>query len=263
MVVNGNLGTGVAVAGAFSLVRFRSMPGTSREIASIFISMGMGLANGMGYVGISCILLLMVCIITLIISYIQSKAVNDRELKITIAENMDYDTAFDEVKVVILGQDPYHGPNQAHGLAFSVKPEVAIPPSLLNMYKELANDIPGFQMPNHGYLVKWAEQGALLLNTVLTVERGMAHSHAKFGWEVFTDQVIAALNEHREKVVFLLWGSHAQKKGQFIDRNRHYVLTAPHPSPLSAHRGFLGCHHFSKTNEYLKQNGLSEIDWQV
>ena len=118
-------------------------------------------------------------------------------------------------------------------------------------------------MPNHGYLVKWAEQGALLLNTVLTVERGMAHSHAKFGWEVFTDQVIAALNEHREKVVFLLWGSHAQKKGQFIDRNRHYVLTAPHPSPLSAHRGFLGCHHFSKTNEYLKQNGLSEIDWQV
>ena len=172
-------------------------------------------------------------------------------------------TAFDEVKVVILGQDPYHGPNQAHGLAFSVKPEVAIPPSLLNMYKELANDIPGFQMPNHGYLVKWAEQGVLLLNTVLTVERGMAHSHAKFGWEIFTDQVIAALNEHREKVVFLLWGSHAQKKGQFIDRNRHYVLTATHPSPLSAHRGFLGCHHFSKTNEYLKQNSLTEIDWQV
>ena len=144
-----------------------------------------------------------------------------------------------------------------------MKPEVAIPPSLLNMYKELANDIPGFHMPNHGYLVKWAEQGVLLLNTVLTVERGIAHSHAKFGWEVFTDQVIAALNEHREKVVFLLWGSHAQKKGQFIDRNRHYVLTAPHPSPLSAHRGFLGCHHFSKTNEYLKQNGLTEIDWQV
>ena len=172
-------------------------------------------------------------------------------------------TPFESVKVVILGQDPYHGPNQAHGLAFSVKPEVAIPPSLLNMYKELANDIPGFHMPNHGYLVKWAEQGVLLLNTVLTVERGIAHSHAKFGWEVFTDQVIAALNEHREKVVFLLWGSHAQKKGQFIDRNRHYVLTAPHPSPLSAHRGFLGCHHFSKTNEYLKQNGLTEIDWQV
>ena len=172
-------------------------------------------------------------------------------------------TPFESVKVVILGQDPYHGPNQAHGLAFSVKPEVAIPPSLLNMYKELANDIPGFQMPNHGYLVKWAEQGVLLLNTVLTVERGMAHSHAKFGWEIFTDQVIAALNEHREKIVFLLWGSHAQKKGQFIDRNRHHVLTAPHPSPLSAHRGFLGCHHFSKTNEYLKQNGLTEIDWQV
>ena len=123
---------------------------------------------------------------------------------------------FDEVKVVILGQDPYHGPNQAHGLAFSVKPEVAIPPSLLNMYKELANDIPGFQMPNHGYLVKWAEQGVLLLNTVLTVERGMAHSHAKFGWEVFTDQVIAALNEHREKVVFYFGEAMRRKKGNLL-----------------------------------------------
>ncbi|HHF1628311.1 TPA: uracil-DNA glycosylase [Haemophilus influenzae] len=172
-------------------------------------------------------------------------------------------TAFEDLKVVILGQDPYHGANQAHGLAFSVKPEVAIPPSLLNMYKELTQDISGFQMPSHGYLVKWAEQGVLLLNTVLTVERGMAHSHANLGWERFTDKVIAVLNEHREKLVFLLWGSHAQKKGQIIDRTRHLVLTAPHPSPLSAHRGFFGCRHFSKTNSYLESNGMKPIDWQI
>lgn len=172
-------------------------------------------------------------------------------------------TAFEDVKVVILGQDPYHGPNQAHGLAFSVKPEVAIPPSLLNIYKELSQDIPGFHMPSHGYLVKWAEQGVLLLNTVLTVERGLAHSHANLGWETFTDRVIEALNTHREHLVFLLWGSHAQKKGKMIDRNRHLVLTAPHPSPLSAHRGFLGCHHFSQTNDYLKKQGYTEIDWQI
>ena len=172
-------------------------------------------------------------------------------------------TAFDDVKVVILGQDPYHGPNQAHGLAFSVKPEVAIPPSLLNMYKELAQDIAGFHMPTNGYLVKWAEQGVLLLNTVLTVERGLAHSHANLGWETFTDRVVAALNKHRENLVFLLWGSHAQKKGQMIDRTRHLVLTAPHPSPLSAHRGFFGCHHFSQTNDYLKAQGQQAIDWQI
>ena len=172
-------------------------------------------------------------------------------------------TAFDEVKVVILGQDPYHGPNQAHGLAFSVKPEVAIPPSLLNMYKELANDIPGFQMPNHGYLVKWAEQGVLLLNTVLTVERGMAHSHAKFGWEIFTDQVIAALNEHREKVVFLLWGRPAQNKKPMLTNPKHLILEAPHPSPLSAYRGFFGCRHFSQANEFLRFHELEPIDWQI
>ncbi|HHF6090728.1 TPA: uracil-DNA glycosylase, partial [Haemophilus influenzae] len=172
-------------------------------------------------------------------------------------------TAFEDVQVVILGQDPYHGANQAHGLAFSVKPEVAIPPSLLNIYKELTQDISGFQMPSNGYLVKWAEQGVLLLNTVLTVERGMAHSHANLGWERFTDKVIAVLNEHREKLVFLLWGSHAQKKGQIIDRTRHFVLTAPHPSPLSAHRGFFGCRHFSKTNSYLESNGMKPIDWQI
>ncbi|OOF71055.1 uracil-DNA glycosylase [Rodentibacter caecimuris] len=172
-------------------------------------------------------------------------------------------TQFCDVKVVILGQDPYHGPNQAHGLAFSVKPEVAIPPSLVNMYKELSTDIPGFQIPTHGYLVKWAEQGVLLLNTVLTVERGLAHSHANLGWETFTDHVIAALNKYRENLVFLLWGSHAQKKGQMINRSRHCVLTAPHPSPLSAHRGFFGCQHFSKANQYLQEKGVSAIDWQI
>ena len=172
-------------------------------------------------------------------------------------------TEFEQVKVVILGQDPYHGPNQAHGLAFSVKPGVAVPPSLVNMYKELAADIEGFRIPNHGYLVPWAQQGVLLLNTVLTVEQGKAHSHANFGWETFTDRVIAALNGQRDNVVFLLWGSHAQKKGQYIDRGRHFVLSAPHPSPLSAHRGFFGCRHFSKTNDYLRRHNIDEINWQL
>ena len=172
-------------------------------------------------------------------------------------------TEFEAVKVVILGQDPYHGPNQAHGLAFSVKPPVAPPPSLVNIYKELAQDIPNFQIPHHGYLVDWAKQGVLLLNTVLTVEQGQAHSHANFGWETFTDKVIEQLNLHRENLVFLLWGSHAQKKGQFIDQNRHFVLRAPHPSPLSAHRGFFGCHHFSQANHYLESKGLSPIQWQL
>lgn len=171
-------------------------------------------------------------------------------------------TPFEQVKVVILGQDPYHGPNQAHGLCFSVLPGVPVPPSLVNMYKELAQDITGFQIPQHGYLKSWADQGVLLLNTVLTVERGQAHSHAKLGWETFTDRVIAAVNEHRQGVVFLLWGAHAQKKGRIIDRQRHHVLTAPHPSPLSAHRGFLGCRHFSQTNQLLAQQNLAAIDWQ-
>lgn len=171
-------------------------------------------------------------------------------------------TPFEQVKVVILGQDPYHGPNQAHGLCFSVLPGVPVPPSLVNMYKELAQDIEGFQIPQHGYLKSWADQGVLLLNTVLTVERGQAHSHAKLGWETFTDRVIAAVNEHRQGVVFLLWGAHAQKKGRIIDRQRHHVLTAPHPSPLSAHRGFLGCRHFSQTNQLLAQQNLPAIDWQ-
>ena len=172
-------------------------------------------------------------------------------------------TEFEQVKVVILGQDPYHGPNQAHGLAFSVKPSVKIPPSLLNMYKELKNEYPDFQIPNHGYLVPWAEQGVLLLNTVLTVEQGQAHSHANFGWETFTDHVIQALNEQRENLVFLLWGSHAQRKGQFIDRTKHCVLTAVHPSPLSANRGFFGCGHFAKANDYLSSKNLSPIKWQL
>ncbi len=172
-------------------------------------------------------------------------------------------TEFDQVRVVILGQDPYHGPQQAHGLCFAVQPGVATPPSLVNIYKELARDIPGFQIPPHGYLVSWAAQGVLLLNTVLTVEAGMAHSHAKLGWEQFTDRVIATLNAERSGIVFLLWGSHAQKKGQFIDRQKHHVLMAPHPSPLSAHRGFLGCGHFSETNRLLQAQGLSAIEWQL
>lgn len=171
-------------------------------------------------------------------------------------------TEFCDVKVVIIGQDPYHGPNQAHGLSFSVKPNIAPPPSLINIYKELAQDV-GFQIPQHGYLVNWAKQGVLLLNTVLTVEQGKAHSHANIGWETFTDKVIHQLNRHREKLVFLLWGSHAQKKGQVIDGTRHCILKAPHPSPLSAHRGFLGCRHFSQTNAYLKKQGIVEIEWQL
>ncbi|NIE70917.1 MULTISPECIES: uracil-DNA glycosylase [Pantoea] len=170
-------------------------------------------------------------------------------------------TELGDIKVVILGQDPYHGPNQAHGLAFSVLPGVAIPPSLLNMYKELEQDIEGFQRPQHGFLESWATQGVMLLNTVLTVEAGKAHSHARLGWETFTDTVIDAINTHREGVVFLLWGSHAQKKGSIIDAQRHHVLKAPHPSPLSAHRGFFGCRHFSQTNALLSQAGETPIDW--
>ncbi|AXX60823.1 uracil-DNA glycosylase [Vibrio vulnificus] len=172
-------------------------------------------------------------------------------------------TEFQDVKVVILGQDPYHGPNQAHGLCFSVLPGIKTPPSLVNMYKELAQDIQGFQIPAHGYLEAWAKQGVLLLNTVLTVEQGKAHSHASLGWETFTDKVIEAINQHQQGVVFLLWGSHAQKKGLFIDRHKHVVLTAPHPSPLSAHRGFLGCKHFSQANQHLLDQGKQAIDWQL
>ncbi|EIG25676.1 uracil-DNA glycosylase [Neisseria sicca] len=172
-------------------------------------------------------------------------------------------TEFGNVKVVILGQDPYHGAGQAHGLAFSVREGVAVPPSLANIYKELADDIEGFRIPQHGYLQYWAEQGVLLLNTVLTVRAGQAHSHATLGWERFTDEVVNQINQNREHVVFMLWGSHAQKKGAFIDRSRHLVLSAPHPSPLSAYRGFFGCKHFSRANAYLQEKGITPIDWQV
>lgn len=172
-------------------------------------------------------------------------------------------TPLEQVKVVILGQDPYHGPNQAHGLCFSVLPGVKTPPSLVNIYKELAQDIEGFTIPSHGYLQSWAEQGVLLLNTVLTVQEGKAHSHKHLGWEKYTDQVIKVLNEHKEGLVFLLWGAHAQKKAASIDRSKHTVLAGPHPSPLSAHRGFFGCKHFSATNEALAKQGLAEINWHL
>ncbi|WP_017091331.1 uracil-DNA glycosylase [Vibrio splendidus] len=172
-------------------------------------------------------------------------------------------TPFESVRVVILGQDPYHGANQAHGLAFSVLPGVKIPPSLRNMYKELAQDIEGFEIPSHGYLDTWASQGVLMLNTVLTVEEAKAHSHAKCGWETFTDAIIAELNQRSEPIIFLLWGAHAQKKGQAIDADKHHVLTAPHPSPLSAHRGFFGCQHFSTTNKLLSSMDQQPIDWRL
>jgi uracil-DNA glycosylase len=171
-------------------------------------------------------------------------------------------TPLDEVKVVILGQDPYHQPNQAHGLCFSVLPDVKIPPSLVNIYKELQTDL-GINSASHGYLESWAKQGVLLLNAVLTVEDSHANAHQGKGWEQFTDKVIAIVNERCEHVVFMLWGSYAQKKGAVIDSERHLVLKAPHPSPLSAHRGFLGCHHFSKANDYLIQHDKTAIDWQL
>jgi uracil-DNA glycosylase len=171
-------------------------------------------------------------------------------------------TPFKDVKVVILGQDPYHGPDQAHGLCFSVKEGIALPPSLLNIYKELYSDL-GIAPAKNGSLVHWAKQGVLLLNSVLTVVRGQAASHQGKGWEIFTDTVIEKLNNDRQGLVFLLWGAYAQKKGQIIDANRHFILKAPHPSPLSAYQGFLGCRHFSKANEYLVQQGVTPIDWQI
>ncbi|WP_273022245.1 uracil-DNA glycosylase [Rheinheimera sp.] len=172
-------------------------------------------------------------------------------------------TELDNLKVVLLGQDPYHGPNQAHGLAFSVRHGVRVPPSLQNMYKELALEYPEFVIPAHGCLEDWAKQGVLLLNTVLTVVATQANSHRHLGWEQFTDKVIAQISTHCQGIVFLLWGSHAQKKGRFIDRQRHYVLEAPHPSPLSAHRGFLGCGHFKQANELLVKQGKAPINWQL
>lgn len=172
------------------------------------------------------------------------------------------ETPFEKVKVVILGQDPYHGPGQAHGLSFSVRPGVAIPPSLQNIFKEIQNEF-GFPIPSNGYLKPWAEQGVLLLNATLTVQGGLAGSHQKKGWEKFTDKVVEVLNHERENLVFLLWGAYAQKKGEIVDRKKHLVLTSVHPSPLSAHRGFLGNGHFKMANEYLEKHGQTPIDWRV
>ena len=169
-------------------------------------------------------------------------------------------TPFEKVKVVIIGQDPYHGPGQAHGLCFSVPQGIAIPPSLKNIYKELYTDL-GLAIPNHGNLEKWAEQGVLLLNAMLTVRARQAGSHQRKGWEQFTSAAINQLNIKKEGIVFLLWGRYAQDKGRIIDPSRHYVLKAPHPSPLA--RGFNGCHHFSKTNAFLVEQGKEPIDWQV
>ena len=167
-----------------------------------------------------------------------------------------------KVRVVILGQDPYHEPGQAHGLCFSVKPGVEIPPSLRNIYQELHDDL-GCYIPDNGYLVKWAEQGVLLLNTVLTVRAHQVFSHRNIGWETFTDAVIAALNRENRPIVFLLWGSPAQRKASMLNNPNHLILKAPHPSPLSAYRGFFGCKHFSQTNRFLEQHGLAPIDWQI
>lgn len=172
-------------------------------------------------------------------------------------------TPLNQVKVVIIGQDPYHGPNQAHGLSFSVQRGVALPPSLRNIFHELHTDL-GVPIPKHGDLTHWAEQGVLLLNSVLTVEAGQPTSHQKRGWEDFTDHVIDVLNQQREHIVFILWGAYAQRKGQRIDPNKHLILKAAHPSPLAANRGgFFGCKVFSKSNNYLKQNGIEPIDWQL
>ena len=171
-------------------------------------------------------------------------------------------TPFEQVKVVVLGQDPYHGPGQAHGLCFSVQPGVPVPPSLQNMYKEIQRDL-GIAPPDHGWLMPWARQGVLLLNAVLTVEHGRAGAHQGKGWEGFTDHVVDVLNREREGLVFLLWGSYAQKKGGIVDSRRHCVLRTTHPSPLSAHRGFIGCGHFAKANRYLAGRGEAPIDWSL
>lgn len=171
-------------------------------------------------------------------------------------------TPLSEVKVVIIGQDPYHGEGQAHGLCFSVKPDIETPPSLVNIYKELSTDLSCY-IPNNGYLTKWAKQGVLLLNTVLTVRAHQANSHRGIGWEQFTDAAIRILNEQDRPIVYLLWGKPAQMKKSMLNNPKHLILEAPHPSPLSAYRGFFGCQHFSKTNKFLIENGLTPIDWQI
>lgn len=171
-------------------------------------------------------------------------------------------TPFEKVKVVILGQDPYHGPDQAHGLCFSVPAGIPAPPSLVNVFAEQKRDL-GLVQPGHGCLITWAERGVLLLNAVLSVERGRAGSHQGKGWEAFTDRVIGLLSQEREGLVFMLWGAYAQAKGKLLDPRRHLILRAPHPSPLSAYRGFIGCSHFSRANEYLRKRGLGAVDWQL
>lgn len=196
-------------------------------------------------------------------AFIQNEIENGKEVYPT---SKNIFTAFntiplDQVKVVILGQDPYHGPGQAHGLSFSVNKGVKIPPSLKNIYKELEQDIEGFITPNHGYLMDWANQGVLLLNAILTVNKGEAASHHKQGWEQFTDATIQKISSELNNVVFILWGNYAQQKIDLIDSSKHLVLKSAHPSPFSARNGFFGCKHFSKTNAYLKENDLKEIDW--
>ena len=171
-------------------------------------------------------------------------------------------TSFDQVKVVLLGQDPYHGPHQAHGLCFSVRPNIPFPPSLKNIFTELKRDL-GIAYPQHGCLENWAKQGVLLLNSTLTVAKGRAGSHQNQGWEKLTDRILSLLNEQKNHLVFMLWGSYALMKGNFLDHQRHLVLKAPHPSPLSAHRGFFGCGHFSQANEYLSLKGQNKIDWSL
>lgn len=171
-------------------------------------------------------------------------------------------TPLDKVKVVILGQDPYHGPGQAHGLCFSVQPGVPAPPSLVNIYKELKRDL-NIDIPSHGYLQSWADQGVLMINTTMTVERANANAHKDKGWQFFTDRIIEVVSAHQPHLVFMLWGAHAQSKQKLIDATKHLVLTSVHPSPLSAYRGFLGCGHFSRTNKFLEQNGETPIEWRV
>lgn len=177
--------------------------------------------------------------------------------------NAFWKTPFDEVKVVILGQDPYHGPNQAHGLSFSVQKGVPLPPSLQNIYKELETDIPGFKIPTHGDLTEWAEQGVLMLNATLTVRASTAGAHQKFGWETFTNKVIKEISDKKEGIIFILWGKFAQAKAELIDDKKHFIIKSAHPSPFSAFHGFFGSHPFSKTNEILKKEGKKPIDWQI
>ncbi|HWD89247.1 MAG TPA: uracil-DNA glycosylase [Mucilaginibacter sp.] len=177
--------------------------------------------------------------------------------------NAFWKTPFNELKVVIIGQDPYHGPNQAHGLSFSVQKGIPPPPSLNNIYKELATDVPGFSIPGHGDLTEWAEQGVLLLNATLTVRAGNAGSHQKKGWEEFTDNVIKTISDKKQGIIFILWGSFAQAKAALINQSRHFIIRSPHPSPLSAHNGFWGSKPFSKTNAILEKEGKKPIDWQI